>query len=350
MGVNLVTIVRNFSIHDETFPPDSHDVQDGCVTPGKHRVMQFDFLSHNAGDADLVVGSPANRPDLFVWSAAHGHYHLKDFNEFKLFNTKGAQVEIGHKQAFCLIDVERIHPNARADAQFGDCNANQGISAGWADLYNSSLPCQYIVIDGIPDGDYTLQSTTNSKHIVTEDCYGDNTMWTGLRIHGTQVAEIPLPWVPEDRLTLNPQKVAATRIGGRWKVVDGSHWILDFDQDGPGAQQAVNIIKHYGLSFLCFVGRPSCPGERPMMYWLTGASQAPVGPIPNEDAIPFNPNTIQVRKIGQRWKVADGNNWLLDFGPGEGNARAGHFFLRKYGFTMMCFVSRPNPPMLYFRR
>jgi len=90
--------------------------------------MRFDFLSHNAGDADLVVGSPANRPDLFVWSAAHGHYHLKDFNEFKLFNSKGVQVEIGHKQAFCLIDVERIHPNARADAQFGDCNANQGIS------------------------------------------------------------------------------------------------------------------------------------------------------------------------------------------------------------------------------
>ena len=97
MGVNLVTIVRNFSIHRETFAANSHDVQDGCVTPGAHRLLRFDFLSHNAGDADLVVGSPAARPDLFVWSAAHGHYHLKDFNEFKLYNAAGQQVEIGHK-------------------------------------------------------------------------------------------------------------------------------------------------------------------------------------------------------------------------------------------------------------
>src|SRR5262249_30772535 len=77
MGVNLVTIVRNFYIRRETFNAGDHDVQDGCVTPGAHRVLRFDFLSHNAGDADLVVGSPAARPDLFVWSAAHGHYHLK---------------------------------------------------------------------------------------------------------------------------------------------------------------------------------------------------------------------------------------------------------------------------------
>jgi hypothetical protein len=56
MGVNLVTIVRNFSISHATFGANDHDVQDGCVTPGPHRVMRFDFLSHNAGDADLVGG------------------------------------------------------------------------------------------------------------------------------------------------------------------------------------------------------------------------------------------------------------------------------------------------------
>jgi hypothetical protein len=73
VGVSFVTIVRNFYIRRDSFGPNDHDVQDGCVTPGQHRVLRFDFLSHNAGDADLVVGSPAARPDLFVWSAAHGH-------------------------------------------------------------------------------------------------------------------------------------------------------------------------------------------------------------------------------------------------------------------------------------
>jgi len=350
MGVNLVTIVRNFSISTETFAQNSHDVQDGCVTPGRHRIMRFDFLSHNAGDADLAVGSPAARPDLFVWSAAHGHYHLKDFNEFKLFDHNGQEAEIGHKQAFCLIDVERIHPNARADAQFGDCNANQGISAGWADLYNAGLACQYIVIDGVPDGDYTLQSTTNSKHIVHEDCFSDNTMWTGLRIRGNQVTEIDIPWGPEDRVPFNPETVSAIQVHSRWKVADGDHWILDFAQNRTGAERAVAIIKHYALSSICFVGRPACPGQQPMTYWLDRAGKAPTGAMAQEDAIDFEPGIVTVRKIGQRWKVAAGNNWLLDFGPGEGNAKLALYFIKKYGFTNICFVGRPNPPMTYFRK
>jgi len=350
MGVNLVTIVRNFYIRRETFGPNDHDVQDGCVTPGAHRVLRFDFLSHNTGDADLVVGSPAARPDLFVWSAAHGHYHLKDFNEFKMYNTSGQQVEVGHKQAFCLIDVERIHPLAVPNGKFEDCNANQGISWGWADLYSSGLPCQYIVIDNLQDGDYTLQSTTNSKHVVTEDCYGDNTMWTGLRIHGDTVTEIDAPFIVEDRLSLNPNNVTAVQISSRWKVVDDNHWILDFDQKRTAAERAVAISKHYGLSFSCIVGRPSCPGEHPMMYWLNSQGQAPSGPMVGEDAIPFNPNTIAIKQIGQRWKIADGNNWLLDFGPAQGNAKAALHFIKKYGFRFICFAGRPSPPMTYFRK
>ena len=63
--------------------------------------------------------------------------------------------------------------------------------------YDAGLPCQYIVIDGLPDGDYTLQSTTNSMHIVEEDSYSDKTAWTGLRIEGNNVVEIPPPWIPD---------------------------------------------------------------------------------------------------------------------------------------------------------
>src|SRR5215218_2423597 len=95
MGVNLVTRVRNFSIQNKSFAASDHDVQDGCVTPGSHKLLRFDFLSYNAGNADLVIGSPAARPDLFVWSAGHGHYHLKDFNEFLLFNSSGALATVG---------------------------------------------------------------------------------------------------------------------------------------------------------------------------------------------------------------------------------------------------------------
>lgn len=188
MGVNLVPSVDNFAVTRETFTDSSHDVLDGAVTPGAHRLLRFDFLLHNAGDTDLVAGAPADRPDLFVLSAGHNHYHLRDFNEFKLFNASGQEVAIGYKQAFCLEDHVQIDPLAKADAQFTDCNVAQGLSAGWADVYEASLPGQYIVIDGLPSGDYTLQATPNSQQAFAEDNYSDNTIRIGLRLDGDNVA------------------------------------------------------------------------------------------------------------------------------------------------------------------
>jgi hypothetical protein len=350
MGVNLVTRVRNFAISTQTFTANDHDVQDGCVTPGAHRIMRFDFLSYNAGNSDLVIGSPAARPDLFVWSAGHGHYHLRDFNEFLLFNANGALATIGYKQAFCAIDIERIGPNASANARFANCNSDQGISAGWADVYNSGLACQYIVIDGLANGDYTLQSTTNSKRVVGEDCFGDNTEWTGLRINGNNVSQIDPPWVPEDRIGFNRANLSVAQFGGRWKVVEGSHWMIDTGGSKPEADRILEIIQHYQLAFMCFVGRPTCGDVTPMMYWLTDSGGAPSGTLAGEDCIGFNPANLAVIEVGGRWKVAEGAHWLLDFGPGHGNAVAALHFIRKHHFNEMCFVGRPGPSMTYFKR
>ena len=349
MGVNLVTRVRNFSIENRVFSGSDHDVQDGCVTPGNHKLLRFDFLSYNAGSADLVIGSPAARPDLFVWSAGHGHYHLKDFNEFLVFNTAGNLATVGYKQAFCAIDIERISPSASASPRFGDCNSDQGISAGWADVYSKFLACQFVVVDGLADGDYTLQSTTNAKHTVGEDCFGDNTLWTGLRLTGNAVAVIDPPYIPEDRIPFNRNNVAAVQVGGRWKVAEGSHWMLDTGTSQWEAERCVEIINHYRLASMCFVGRPRCGDSSPMMYWLTNTGRAPSGRLQGEDCIAFDRDNLAVVEIGGRWKVVEGTHWLLDFGPGEGNAIAALHFIRKYGFDEICFVGRPDPSMTYFK-
>jgi hypothetical protein len=350
MGVNLVTRVRDFSIQNTSFSPTSHDVQDGCVTPGAHKILRFDFLSYNAGSSDMVIGSPASRPDLFVWSSGHGHYHLKDFNEFLLFKSGGALATVGYKQAFCAIDIERISPTASATPRFSDCNSDQGISAGWADVYSAFLACQFVVIDGLPNGDYTLQSTTNSKHVAGEECYGDNTIWTGLRIAGNTVAAIDPPFIPPDCIPFNRANVAVAQIGGRWKVVEGgSHWMLDSGSSQWEAQRAVEIINHYKLAQMCFVGRPRCGSINPMMYWLNDNGRAPSGQLPGEDCISFDRDHLAVVEIGGRWKVVEGTHWLLDFGPGEGNARAALHFIRKHRFDQVCYVGRPDPSMTYFK-
>ena len=73
------------------------------------------------------------------------------------------------KQGFCLVDTEKMDPDA-GPQRFGGCEY-QGISAGWADLYKRDLACQFIVIGNIPDGEYTLRSTTNAQRVIEESDY-----------------------------------------------------------------------------------------------------------------------------------------------------------------------------------
>lgn len=203
MGANLRPRVRNFQISTETFNAGDHSIEDGCVTVGIHRVLRFDLLTENIGNTDFVVGSPADHPEWFVLSASHGHYHLIDFNEYILYDRFGNEVTKGYKQAFCTIDLEAL-PGTTTPAKFTDCNVNQGISAGWADIYGSHLACQFIVIDGVADGDYILKTTTNAKRIVPEDDYSDNTICTGLRIASSSVSIVDPPLtVTLKTLTLN---------------------------------------------------------------------------------------------------------------------------------------------------
>lgn len=194
-GVNLVPLARGFYIRTATFVSGSHEVEDGCITPGEHRLLRFDFLVHNIGDRDLVMGSLASRPDLFLFSRSHDHAHIRDFNEYRLVDVDGEQVSLGYKQTYCLFDNRRLSPWAARGVQFplDDCNTMQGLSSGWADLYRGSLACQYVPITGVEDGEYALLATVNAQRVVREYRYADNTLCVGLKIEGNRVTEISHP-------------------------------------------------------------------------------------------------------------------------------------------------------------
>lgn len=60
----------------------------------------------------------------------------------------------------------------------------------------------------------------------------------------------------EDCVSFNPANIEVKKIDGRWKIVEGSHWILDFEDKENEARQSFKIIKKYGFEYICFVGRP----------------------------------------------------------------------------------------------
>jgi hypothetical protein len=195
MGINLVPEVKEFRLLDREFVSLANrtnssqvadgSVEDGCLTEGHHRVLRFDFYCHNKGDQDLVIGDPASRPDLYIFKG--NRWILKDdFNAFSLANNAGDKFG-GKKVVFCIED----------DSGDFDCTY-QGISAGNFDLYEKNLPCNLIVVDGIRDGDYTFEATTNATSVkrarehltpipIAEDNYDDNTVNLRLRIQGDQV-------------------------------------------------------------------------------------------------------------------------------------------------------------------
>jgi hypothetical protein len=60
----------------------------------------------------------------------------------------------------------------------------------------------------------------------------------------------------EDCVGFNPKTAQVKQIKGSWKIVDGSHWMFDFGKKKNEAYESLKMIKKYGFTSSCFVGRP----------------------------------------------------------------------------------------------
>jgi len=150
-------------IVDRLFTEGSCAIEEGAVGgTGYRRILRFDTVVMNSGDANLVVGdrSDPNNPyaEWFEFAPCHGHYHIRGFSVYELLTPDGSLVVAGHKQGFCFEDSFKYD----GGKPFGfDCGF-QGISSGWGDWYYKQLTGQWIDITGIPEGDYIVRVTINA--------------------------------------------------------------------------------------------------------------------------------------------------------------------------------------------
>jgi Lysyl oxidase len=155
---------------------------EGCVNgTGIRQVLRFNTFTPNIGSADMAMGVPSNHPDLFHYSECHMHYHFDNYAAYDLLDA-GESVATGHKQAFCLLD---LYGYAWGNNGSYDCG-NQGISRGFADIYDSSLPCQWIDVTDVPPGDYTLQISLNNPPT------GSGTRYINERNYDNNIAQVPV--------------------------------------------------------------------------------------------------------------------------------------------------------------
>jgi lysyl oxidase len=162
-------------IDQEFFPPNSCAIDEGCVVQsGTRRLLRFSTMTPNIGDTDLVLGDPTGTPG-FEFATCHNHFHFNGYARYELVNDIGDIVAVGHKQAFCLLDSTPVGiPGAPAQGRF-HCGF-QGLTRGWADIYDSSLDCQWVDITDVPDGDYLLRISINPDRVIEESSYDNNTV------------------------------------------------------------------------------------------------------------------------------------------------------------------------------
>ena len=214
-------------------------VQDRCVEENEQaNIMRFDVVVRNRGEAPFVIGDTPtplcwlirNRctqlpqetlcdrdgasDGEFVWSDAHCHWHLRDFNKYRIVREDGSDAGFGQKQAFAILDWEAW--SSTAPPGFFD-DDHQGISVGWEDRYwgrhgydsphgriDWALPCQFLKTTGLGDGSYRLLATVNAAQRFEEGRRDNNSIAVPLQITGNNVLTIDTgsPQPPQRLTTL----------------------------------------------------------------------------------------------------------------------------------------------------
>lgn len=202
----------------------------GGDTPTPTRCLRFETLVANLGTGPLELryradqitstrgvmqriyasdGSYREFPaGSYVLHPAHAHFHFVDFAVAALWQADAggrrrgaAPLRSGRKAGFCLEDVYQYRGSTEARyvppyacypnrAVGGEVSQVNGISVGWADVYDLATPGQYIEISGVPDGYYLLQITVDPDRRLREQRTADNVVWQRIRLCGDKAEVI----------------------------------------------------------------------------------------------------------------------------------------------------------------
>ncbi len=157
----LQDVLEATLITDELTNDDNCYVAEGCINGyGVRQIIRFTTHIKNIGNRDYYIGAPpANTSistDQWEYDQCHNHWHYEGYGEYLLFDDNGAEIPIGFKNGFCVLDLE-CSDGGTAKYTCSD----QGISAQCGDFYSRNLDCQWIDVTDVPDGDYTLVVRVN---------------------------------------------------------------------------------------------------------------------------------------------------------------------------------------------
>jgi hypothetical protein len=167
-------------------PFEVYGQRDLTDPPGTYRVVQR--IAADSG------GSWAYHPTSALMSYSgdgHNHFHVIGLQDWTLTNDNAEVLRRGAKTGFCFWDNYRygstqlayyLPSTTSACLQRADGIVPMGLSAGWGDVYPSTIAFQYIDISGLPNGDYTITLHVDLDGDFVEADDDNNSSWARIRI------------------------------------------------------------------------------------------------------------------------------------------------------------------------
>jgi hypothetical protein len=152
---------------------------------GGWRVTQR-FREHDASTTELET------PGELVWGGhGHNHWHVHLGAAYALLDASGEVVRKYEKVGYCFFDQARMPGSTRRDPQRfrkSTCAGEErlelemGLSPGWQDPYQWTLPDQRLEITGLEDGTYRLVARADPDNWFRESDESNNETWVDVRL------------------------------------------------------------------------------------------------------------------------------------------------------------------------
>ncbi len=299
-----------------------------CLVPRTTEANYIQFVS-GSGCASYV-GKQGGRQDITIGSCSAGSIAHEILHSAGLWHEQSRE----DRDNFITINTGNIE--AGKEHNF-DKHVSDGIDIGAYD-YGSIMHYPANAFSKNGNNTITIKMPPGNASTVI----GQRTALSARDISAINSMYRPGP-CKEDCITINPNNVTVKQYGNLWLVVDGNHSMFSAPVKSE-ADQIVKIIKYYGITKSCYVGRPN-----PSFQYLLKGSVSPSGLLVGEDAITFNPASLTLTPEGSQYVMKSSNSRMFMF-PNKTEADLALSMIKKYGFNRSCFVGRPNPSLQYMRK
>ena len=193
----------------EYFGPCEAIEAGGGMVEGAYTVVRFSTQTENRGPVSMVLGAPVDCATIFAKALCSPNgWHAISPHAFRLWTLPGYDNWVKNRDLSLVItgtknetllkaalaSGELLKTNRKLWYDFEDythydksrgpskalfTDEFQGLSPGWADIYNAKGFGQFIIIDGVPKGQYMIEVQINPDHVLPESDYKNNS--TGVK-------------------------------------------------------------------------------------------------------------------------------------------------------------------------